>query len=582
MKPALVAAPRIPDKNVRQQVDRVLSSPTFQQVDRLKRFLTFIALEALAGRSDQLKEYVIGVQVFGKEESFDPRTDPIVRVQARRLRARLVRYYREEGQNDEIVIELPKGGYAPVFRRLSTSVGPRRSLGAALVSRNTVSVLPFADHSPRGDLDYFCRGLRQEIVDSLAKIEGLRVLAWDESGPRNSDAAMVVTGSVRSAGTTTRISIQLIDGASGCYLWSETLNTNLDDPLTAQENAARTLVARLQAEIVEDGTGGERRRHQTENLAAHNLYLQGRYHLNQRTEEALRKAVDFFEKAIVEDAQYALAYSGLSDAYGLLGHYGVLGPADVWTKTTSSAASAVMLNGNSVEAHTSLAHVKSTQDWDWTAAEREFQRAIALDPRYPTAHHWYAMSCLAPMGRLDDALDQMLLAQSLDPVSSIIVRDVAVIHFYRRDFDAALDQCDHTIELNPHFSLGYLTLGLIQEQRHDFDESAAAFQRAIALSPQTPRMHAALARTFALSGKRKTALGILRKLDALAKTRYVSPFEFAVVQFALGQPDRGFNWLTKACQDRAFEVLTLKVDPRFDPLKDDRRFESVTRRMGLD
>ena len=241
-----------------------------------------------------------------------------------------------------------------------------------------------------------------------------------------------------------------------------------------------------------------------------------------------------------------------------------------------------MLDGNSVEAHTSLAHVRSTQDWDWLGAEREFQRAISLNARYPTAHHWYAMSCLAPMGRLDEALDEMLLAQSLDPVSSIIVRDVAVIHFYRRDLDAALDQCDHTIELNPHFSLAYLTLGFIQEQRKDFDESAAAFQRAIALSPQTPRMHGALARTYALSGKRKGALGILRKLEELAKSRYVSPFEFAVIQFALGHADLGFNWLTKACQDRAFELLSVKVDPRFDALKDDRRFESVTRQMGLE
>ena len=179
----------------------------------------------------------------------------------------------------------------------------------------------------------------------------------------------------------------------------------------------------------------------------------------------------------------------------------MLGPADVWAKAASSAASAVMLDGHSAEAHTSLAHVRATQDWDWPGAEREFQRAIQLNPRYPTAHHWYAMSCLVPMGRLDEALEQMLLAQSLDPVSSIIARDVAVIHCYRRDFEAALEQCDHTIELNPHFAPAYLTLGLIQEQRKDFDESAAAFRRAVDLSPHSPRMQGALARTLALSGK---------------------------------------------------------------------------------
>jgi TolB-like protein/Flp pilus assembly protein TadD len=579
IRPALAASNGLPEKTIRQQLDRVLASPTFQQVDRLKRFLTFITNETAAGRGDQLKEYVIGVQVFGKEASFDPRTDPIVRVQARRLRTRLVRYYRDEGGNDDIVIDLPKGGYAPVFKRRSAAASSRRSIGAALVSRNTVAVLTFADHSAGGQLDYFCKGLRQEIIDTLAKREGLRVLVGDDAASKASDAAMVVTGSVREAGATLRISMQLIDGASGCYLWSESMNTTLADALTAQETVARAIATKLDVDVLTNA-GGARR--PTENLAAHNLYLQGRYHLNQRSEDALRKAVDFFEKAIVEDAQYAPAYSGLSDAYGLLGHYGVLGPADVWTKTASSAASAVMLDGNSAEAHTSLAHVRSTQDWDWSGAEREFQRAIGLNPRYPTAHHWYAMSCLAPMGRLDEALDEMLVAQSLDPVSSIIVRDVAVIHFYRRDFDAALDQVDHTIELNSHFSLAYLTLGLIQEQRRDFDESAAAFQRAIHLSPQTPRMHAALARTYALSGKRKTAQGILRKLEALAKGRYVSPFEFAVIQFALGHVDLGYNWLTKACQDRSFELLSIKVDPRFDPFKDDRRFAIVTRQMGLE
>jgi TolB-like protein len=580
-KTALSIQSRIPDKTVRQQLDRVIGSPTFQQVDRLKRFLIFITLEAIAGRGDQLKEYVVGVQVFGKEESFDPRTDPIVRVQARRLRARLDRYYREEGRDDDLIIELPKGGYAPVFKRREPGLAPRRSIGAALVSRNTVAVLTFADHTPASDLEYFCNGLRQEIIHSLAKVEALRVLAWNDTVAKSADAAMIVTGSVRRSADTVRVSIQLIDGGSGCYLWSETINTNVGDVLTAQEEVARAIVKRLQPDVPGTGTGAPIRR-PTENLAAHNLYLQGRYHLNQRTEEGLRKAVDFFEKAIVEDAQYALAYSGLSDAYGLLGHYGVLGPADVWTKTTSSAASAVMLDGNSAEAHTSLAHVKSTQDWDWVGAQREFQRAIGLNARYPTAHHWYAMSCLAPMGRLDEALEEMLVAQSLDPVSSIVVRDVAVIHFYRRDFDAALDQCDHTIELNPHFSLAYLTLGFIQELRKDFDESAAAFQRAIHLSPQTPRMHAALARTYALSGKQKQAMSILHKLEGLAHNRYVSPFEFAAIHFALGQVDPGFKWLTKACQDRSFELISIKVDPRFDALKDDQRFATVTRRMGLD
>src|SRR5579864_4974603 len=252
-KTALTPDSKVTDRAIRRQLDRVIASPTFQQVDRLKRFLSFVVQESVEGRSDQLKEYVIGVQVFGKEESFDPRTDPIVRVQARRLRARLERYDHEEGQNDELVIELPKGGYAPVFRPRDPRVAPKRSIGAALASRNTVAVLPFADHSAGADLAYFCHGLRQEIIHSLAKFPTLRVLAWSDTLAKSSDAAMIITGSVRRSGDTARVAIQLVDGGSGCYLWSESINANMSDVLSAQEEVSRTVVTRLQPDLLGSG-----------------------------------------------------------------------------------------------------------------------------------------------------------------------------------------------------------------------------------------------------------------------------------------------------------------------------------------
>ncbi len=584
------ASASIPQKATQQQLERILASATFQQVGRLKRFLDFIVRESIEGRGDELKEYVVGVQVFGKEPSFDPRTDPIVRVQARRLRARLDRYYRDEGQQDELVIDLPKGGYAPVARRREARASTKQSLGAAFASRNTIAVLPFADHSPSEDLGYFCQGVTQEVIHALARFRGLRVLASDPAQwhqradvrevATRLDAAMVVTGSVRRSGEQLRITIQLIDAASGSYLWSEAVDASIADAFTAQDQVARVLVKRLQPELFEQPELRARRQ-PTANLAAHNLYLQGRYHLNQRTEEGLQKAVDFFEKAIIEDAHYALAHSGLSDAYALLAHYGVLQPTEVWTKAASSAASAVMLDGNAAEAHTSLAHMKSTQEWDWEGSEREFQRAIALNPRYPTGHHWYAMSCLVPLGRLDDAREQIETAQSLDPVSSIIARDLGVIHLYRGDLDAALDQCDHTIELNPHFSPAYLTLGVVQEQLEDYDEAVAALQRAVHLSPQTPRMNAALARMLARSGKRDAARTMLKKLEAQAKARYVSPFEFATIHLALGDVEAGFKWLTRACRDKCFEIVALRVDPRFKEFRDDKRFSAIVRQVGL-
>jgi len=555
-----------------EQVGRILVSKAFRQSDRLKRFLSFIVDETLAGRGERLKEFVVGVEVFGKPSSFDPRNDPIVRVQARRLRAQLARYYKEEAADGELVIELPKGGYAPVFHPARSA--PARTGSAPMVlGRNTAVVQPFADHSAAGDQEPFCQGVTEEVIRALAGIESLRLLAWDSG---SETAAIVVTGSVRTVGDRARITVNLIDRATGSYLWSGAVDRKLDDVFAVQEEVARVAAE----EWKRHSTGGAARR-PTENLAAYNLYVQGRYHLNQRTEEGLRKAVELFERAIAEDAQYAEAYSGLSDAYGLLGHYGVLSPAAVWTKAASNAAWAVLHGDHSAEAHTSLAHVKSTQDWDWLGSEQEFRRALALNPRYATAHHWYAMSCLAPLGRLEEAYDEMLLAQSLDPVSSIIGRDLARISYYRQDFDGALEQCDRTVELNPHFSPGYWILGLVQEQRGDFDESAAAFQRALELAPGSPLMRAALGRTLALSGKRDEARRIIGELEALAETRYVSPFELASIHFASHQAEEGFGWLSKAFHDRCFELICLRVDPRWESLRENARFKKLVEQLGF-
>ena len=582
---SLVPDPQ-PDQPSREQLDRILASTTFRQVDRLKRFLSFVVTETLAGRGDQLKEYVIGVQVFDKDSSFDPRADPIVRVQARRLRARLVRYYREEGGSDVVLIELPKGGYTPVFKNRDGLGSGRRSTAPTLAGQNTIAVLPFADHSATHDLGYFCEGLRHETIHRLAKLEALRVLAIQPAEPTSAGptdyanrVAMLLTGAVRTSGDRLRVTVHLVDTATASYLWSESIDAPLADIFAAQDAVADVVIRTLEPRLID--ASQRRPRRPAENLAARNLYLQGRYHLNQRTDEGLLKALDFFEKAIVEDAHFALAHSGLADAHSLLAHYGVRAPSAAWTKAASSAAAAVMMDGQSAEARTSLAHVKATQDWDWEGAEREFRMAIGFDARYATAHHWYATSCLVPLGRLDDALEELRIAQSLDPVSSIVARDLALIHAYRRDFEAGLEQCDHTIELNPHFSPAYWALGVIQEQRRDLDEAIAAFQRAIDLSPQSPRMHAALGRTLALSGKKALALASLRKVETLAKQRYVSPIEFAAIRFALEQAELGFRWLNRACEDRAFDVLALKVDPRFQTLKDDPRMQEIFRHVGL-
>jgi serine/threonine-protein kinase len=459
------------------------------------------------------------------------------------------------------------------------------------VGRNQVVVFPFTDYTPQRDQEFFCKGIREEIIVTLMRLNSLRVVSHPGGAvadgplePRDNadrwNAAVLIMGSIRKSHDDYRITTHLVDGENGRFLSSVSIDRRLDDVFNIQEEVAQAVAEKLASGI--PGAWHGRGQRSPGNLAAYNLCLQGRYHMGQRTEEGLRLAVECFERAIVEDEHCVEGYCGLADANGLMGHYGIVSPAEVWTKTASNAAWAVQLDGNSAEAHTSLAHVKATQDWDWLAAQREFQRAIQIDARYPTAHHWYAMSCLAPLGKLEEALEEIQTAQALDPISSIISRDRAIIYYYLREFEWALEQCDHTIESNPHFSPAYWALGLIQEQRGDFDESAAAFERAIQLSPNSPRMRGALGRTLALAGKKKEALQMLNELHDLAAKRYVSPFELASVHFALGQVEPGFEWLTRAYQDRCYEMVSARVDPRFDSLRGHPLFTSLTGKLGVE
>ena len=564
---------------IREHLSALLSSAAFSQVDRLKRFLRYVVEETVAGRSENLKEYSIGVEVFDREASFDPRTDPIVRVQARRLRARLSRYYEEEGRHEEMRIELPKGSYAPVFHRRGAP-SLKRTVATTLASRNTITVLPFSDRSPNGNMAYFCEGISEEVINALAKLQQVRVVASAKGVEVGaSQAATIVSGSVRKSGEALRITVQFVDSANGSYLWSETFDRMAGDEFAVQEEIARAVLEKVKTDLIGSDTG--RRLRRPASVSAYNLYLQGRYHCSQRTDAGLRKALEFFERAISEDPQYAAAYSGLADAYSLLSHYGVLPPAEVWTKAASNAAWAVLLDDELAEGHTSLAHIKATQDWDWHGAEHEYQRAISLDPRSATAHHWYAVTCLVQLGRLDDALDEMLLAQTLDPVSTIISRDTARVLFYRREFEAALEQCDRTIERDPYFSGTYWMLGLVQEQLGDLDEAAAAFQRGIQLVPDSRMLRGALGRIFALSRKTSKAKQIIREIEDSSGQRYVSPFEPAMIYFALGDLDRGFDCLAKAQEERCFELIALNIDPRFDNLRGDSRLRAIANQIGL-
>lgn len=562
---------------IRKELANVIHSKSFRQGERLQRFLQFIVEEALSGRGDQLKEYPIGVDVFGKDTSFDPRMDPIVRVQARRLRMRLQTYYREEGQSSEIVIELPKGGYNPTFRNVGAKA-ERRTLPPALVSRNTATVLPFEDCSPAGTEHSFCNALTSEVIFAISRLGSIVVVDSAIAHAEGiSPAAVSVAGTVAVSNGIRRITVRLTDTVRGHVLWTDKFDRAMDNNFSVQEDVSAHIAEALKAELLQDVNRSAR----AENLAAHNMYLQGRYQLAQRTESGLKKSLEYFQKSMEEDPGFAPAYAGMADAQLIMLNYGVAAPTELWTKVASNAAHAVMLDEDSSEARTTFAHVKAIQDWDWTASEQEFRRAISLNPRNPFAHHWYAISCLTPTGRMDEALQEIQIAQSLDPISSIIARDMAQILHFRREYDRALEQCDYTIEQNPHFSAAYWTLGLVQEQRGELEESIAAYQRAIELSPPNPRVMGSLARTYIIVGRKREGLQILEELEEMSQQRYISPFELALIYFALHRMDDGFRELDLAFQHRCFELITLRSDPRFDPVRKDERYQVLFNKLGL-
>lgn len=563
------------ERDIREHIERIVSSAAFRTSDRLKVFLTFVTSQALQGKGDNLKEYAVGVQVFGRETAFDPRTDPVVRVQARRLRARLDRYYREEGQHDEVVIDLPKGGYAPVFRRRDVAAPPK-PIATATLQDNTVVVPSIADLSIDHSLARFCAGLAREIVRRLATVRGLRVAS--AQAPAGSAAAMAIEGSVSQATEGFRFTANLLNLTTGCYDASESFDVSDVNSFAAQDSIAESLVARLQPALTSSRAA---RRQLNENPTARNLCKQALYHLEQRTDESLERAAELFERAVVEDAQYSLAHSGLSDAYSMLGSYGLRPSTTMVNMAMSSAATAVMLDGDSAQARTSLAHAKARLTWNWLEAELDFQKAIRLDPTYATGHHWYARCCLVPLGRLDEARDAVLLAHSLDPVSSIIAREVASIHYYRRDYENALAHCDQAIELNPHFPHAYFILSLVQEKRGDFEEALSALLRGAQLAPRSPRMIASLGRAQAMAGRPDDALRSLAELDELARTRFVSTWERAILFLGMRDYDKCFQELQTALQDRFFDLSLLNVDPRFDDVRSDPRFERLLSAVAI-
>ena len=585
-----VSAKPSPDQ-VRTQVDKMLASRLFARSERLCRFLRFCVELTLDEKSDQLKEQLVGVEVFDRKGDYDPRTDPIVRVEARRLRSKLKEYYTSSGRPDCVLIELPKGAYVPSFRMRSP--GPSQQVRpqpvASAAEERSIAVLPFTNLTPETGTDYFSDGLTEELIHLLTRIPRLRVVAWssmsqlrgreqDLAGIRQElKVATVLRGSVRRTHARVRVTAQLIDTESGNYLWSEAYDRQLENVLAIQEEMARAIVDTLQLTLAWRASGFAR---QSSSPECYNLCLQGRFHANKRTRDGMTQSVVCFEQAIAADDRSAIAYAGLADAYSLLTEHGFLDPAIATPKARAAAEKALTLDPASAEAHVSLAFVRSLFEWDWAGAEPLYRRAIALNPGYSRARHWFAGDFLAVLGRFDEALPEIQMARHLDPLSPILVDGCGYVKMLQRDYTGALEEYDQLFQLDPMFYRGYSAKARVFSLLGRYEEAIALFERARALGGDVPSLLAALGDTLARAGFVWEARSLLDELRAAAKTRWIPSSAFAIVNIGLGDHQAALSHLETAC-DRREMLAGLKVHPAYDPLRSEPRFQRMLERIGF-
>lgn len=579
---------------IRAQVDKILASRLFARSERLCRFLRFCVELTLEESGEQLKEQLVGVEVFDRKGDYDPRTDPIVRVEARRLRSKLKAYYTSSGKSDCVLIELPKGAYVPSFR-VRPSSQPAASVNrtpavSEPAAERSIAVLPFTNLTPEAGPDYFSDGLAEELIHLLTRIPGLRVVAWSSMSRlrgRESDLAgirqelkvsTVLRGSVRRTEKRVRVTAQLIDTESGHYLWSEAYDRQLENVLAIQEEMARAIVDTLQLTLAWRADGAPRKR---TDLKCYNLCLQGRFHSNKRTPEGLRQSVLCFEQAVAADDSCAGAYAGLADAFSLMADYGYADPRDVMPKAKLAAEAALRLDPQSSEAHVSLAFIQSTFEWDWAGADALYRRAIALNPGYSRARHWYGTDYLALVGRFDEAVQEAEMSCHLDPLSPLMLEGCGYVYMLRRDYQTALRLFRQLGELDPVFWKAYSALGRVQSLLGRYDEALAALERARALAGDVPGILSAMAQTLAAAGFTWESRALLDRLFEIHKTQWVPSASFAIVYMGLGEYQTALTHLEAACEAREKSVTGLKVHPLFDPLRSEPRFERMLERIGL-
>jgi serine/threonine protein kinase/tetratricopeptide (TPR) repeat protein len=469
---------------------------------------------------------------------------------------------------------------------------PKKEAVPFSTTKPSIAVLPFADLSPQKDQEYFCDGMANSIINALSNMKGLSVRARGSSfafkgqqldlreiGKRlNVDT--VLEGTVQKAENRVRLTAQLINVTDEFLIWSGQYDQELDNIFAIQDEITQAIVDNLELRLLGREKAKLTKRY-TEDVQAFSLYSRGLYYWNKRTGEALKKAIDYFEQAIKEDSNYALAYVGLADCYNLLGIYSDVSPEESFPKAREAAEKALEIDKTLGEAHNSLAYFKSRYDWDLEGAKREFKLAIELNPNYATAHFWYG-ELLEIVGRFDEAIAEMKKALELDPISLIINASLGLAYDAAGKYDQAKAQLRKTLEMNPDFYPAHLYMGFTYSRIEKYPEAIAELERAKELTDGSAVSLAYLGFAYARAGKFEEAKRILEELDIISKERYIAPYWMAVLYAGLGDTEKAIDLLEKSYDKRDEALIFLKGEYTFDSLRSDPRFKKLLKKIGLE
>lgn len=465
---------------------------------------------------------------------------------------------------------------------------------ATATSRRAVeslAVLPFGNTDGDPEAEYLADGITESIINHVSRLSAVRVMARStvfrykdknldpRAVGRKLTVDAVLLGRVQQRGDSLLVGAELVDVQNGWRLWGEQYNRKLSDILAVEEEISREISEKLSLQLSGEDRNRLAKRY-TESTEAYQDYLKGRYHLNRLTEEGLRKGIEYFRRAIGRDQHYALAYTGLADAFGLLGFMGMAPAAEAMPKAKDAARRALEIDDGLAEAHTSLGAVFKNYDWDWPAAEREFQKALELNPRYAHGHRIYA-SYLAGAGRSEESLRESRLALELDPFSLPIRVELAYNACMSRDYDRALAEALRTLDLEPQFAPAQSVLGQVYEQQGRYDEALTALEKARILAHGHPATQAAIVHLLAAAGREPEARELLTRLIDLAGQRHVSGFWLAIALAGTGDVAGAVDALYKSYEQRDVMLIWLGTEPRLDPVRSQPRFAKLLRLVGL-